>query len=100
MPKVAIIQRPPVLLNRVASIDRAVQSIAEASAEGATLIVLPETYLPGYPSWIWRLAPGTDGKLVGQLHALLLDNAVDLGSDDLDPLRQAAHAHAVTVVCG
>lgn len=100
MPKIAIVQRPPVLLDRRATMERAVQSVREAAAEGASLIVLPESFLPGYPSWIWRLAPGTDGALVGQLHARLLDNAVDLGSGDLDPLCQAARANAVTVVCG
>jgi len=100
MSKVAIIQRPPVLLDRGATMERAVQSVREAAAEGASLVVLPESYVPGYPSWIWRLAPGTDGKLAGQLHAQLLENAVDLGSGDLDPLCQAARAAAVTVVCG
>ena len=55
MTKVAIIQRPPVLLDRSATIARAVQSVAEAAAAGASLIVLPEQFIPGYPSWIWRL---------------------------------------------
>ena len=41
MPKIAIVQRPPVLLDRSATMERAVQSVREAAAEGASLVVLP-----------------------------------------------------------
>lgn len=100
MNKIAIIQRPPVLLDRSATLAVAVDSIGEAAAAGASLVVLPETFIPGYPSWIWRLAPGRDSALTGVLHARLLTNAVDLASGDLDPLLEAARSHRVTVVCG
>jgi nitrilase len=100
MTKIAIIQRPPVLLDRSATIARAAQSIAESAAAGAKLIVLPESYIPGYPSWIWRLAPGKDGAITGQLHTQLLANAVDLEAGDLRELCDAAKKHAVTVICG
>ena len=100
MTTIAIIQRPPVLLDRSATLDQAVQSVAEAAAAGASLIVFPESFLPGYPSWIWRLAPGRDGATLGQLHARLLANAVDVGAGDLAELCAAARAHRVTIVCG
>lgn len=100
MTKVAIIQRPPVLLDRSATIARAVQSVAEAATAGASLIVLPESYIPGYPSWIWRLAAGRDGAVMGQLHTRLLANAVDITNGDLSQLCEAARVHAVTIVCG
>jgi nitrilase len=100
MTKIAIIQCPPVLLDRSATIARAVQSVAEAAAAGAMLIVLPESFVPGYPSWIWRLAAGKNGALIGQLHARLQANAVDIANGDLSELCEAASAHAVTIVCG
>ena len=100
MTQIAIIQRPPVLLDRGATLAKAVQWVAEAAAEGATLIVFPETFIAGYPSWIWRLAPGKDGAVMGQLHARLLASAVDIGGGDLAGLCEAARAHAVTIVCG
>ncbi|WP_223442224.1 carbon-nitrogen hydrolase family protein [Pseudomonas sp. BF-R-19] len=100
MTMIAIIQRPPVLLDRSATIARAVQSVAEAAAAGASLIVLPEQFIPGYPSWIWRLAAGRDGAVMGQLHARLLANAVDIANGDLSELCEAARVHAVTIVCG
>ncbi len=100
MNKIAIIQRPPVLLDRRATLAVAVDSIGEAAAAGASLIVLPETFIAGYPSWIWRLAPGRDAALTGQLHARLLASAVDLSRGELDPLFEVARALRVTVVCG
>lgn len=100
MNKIAIIQRPPVLLNCSATLAVAVESVGEAAAAGAKLIVLPETFIPGYPSWIWRLAPGRDGALISELHARLLANAVDLATGDLDALCEVARVHRVTVVCG
>ncbi|MGH6639031.1 MAG: carbon-nitrogen hydrolase family protein [Polaromonas sp.] len=100
MLKIAIIQRPPVLLDRSATLDRAVQSVGEAAAAGASLIVLPESFIPGYPSWIWRLAAGKDSTLIGQLHAQLLAGAVDIADGDLNGLCEAARRHSITIVCG
>ena len=100
MTKIAIIQRPPVLLDRSATMTKALQWVAEAAAAEASLIVFPETFIPGYPSWIWRLAAGRDSALMGQLHAELLANAVDVGRGDLTGLCEAAIAHQVTIVCG
>jgi nitrilase len=42
-----------------------VKSIAEAAQAGAWLTVFPEAYVPGYPTWIWRLRPGGDVELSG-----------------------------------
>ena len=57
MTKVAVIQKPPVLLHRDKTIDLVVDSVAEAAGQGATLIVFPEAFVPGYPTWMWRLRP-------------------------------------------
>ena len=100
MTMIAIIQRPPVLLDRGATITRAVQGVAEAAAAGASLIVFPESFVPGYPSWVWRLAAGRDGAVMSRLHARLLANAVDIGRGDLAELYEAARTHKVTIVCG
>ena len=47
--RVAICQKPPVLLDLKSTIDRAIQTLIEARGEGAQLVVFPEAYLPGYP---------------------------------------------------
>src|SRR5258708_18542570 len=96
--KVAVIQKPTVLLDRTKTIESALASIEEAVREGASLLVFPEAYIPGYPTWIWRLRPGGDMTLSGELHARLRENAVDLAGGDLQPLQDAAAKHRVTLV--
>ncbi len=100
MKRVAVIQRPPVFLDRTQTLSTAVSAVSEAAENGAQLIVFPEAFVPGYPAWIWRLRPGGDFALSEQLHSLLLENAVSLDGDHLSPLCAAAKKHKVTVVCG
>jgi len=100
MSRLAVVQSPPVFLNRAQTLAKAVASVSEAAKGGARLVVFPEAFIPGYPAWIWRLRPGGDMALTEKLHALLRANAVDLAGDDLAPLREAARKEKVAVVCG
>ncbi|MES9848268.1 MAG: nitrilase [gamma proteobacterium symbiont of Ctena orbiculata] len=100
MSKVAVVQKSPVVLNRDATVARAVELLDQAASQGAEMIVFTEAFIPGYPAWIWRLRPGSDWGTTEVLHKRLLENAVDLESNQLDPLYQAARKHQVTVVCG
>ncbi|WP_432473035.1 carbon-nitrogen hydrolase family protein [Amphritea sp. HPY] len=98
--KIAIVQKPPVLLDLDATIGRVVESIEEAAGLGAKLIMFPEAYLPGYPTWIWRLRPGGDMALGNTIHARLLENSVSLVDGDLDRICEAAAKAGVVVVIG
>ena len=100
MQRLAIIQKPPVFLNRSQTLSNAVSAIREAAEGSARLIVFPEAFVPGYPAWIWRLRPGGDMALAEALHSQLLANAVNLETDDLAPLCEAAREYKVTIVCG
>lgn len=100
MAKIAVVQQPPVLLDREATIQKALAALKEAAKKGAEVVVFPEAFIPGYPVWIWGLRPGGDMSLTSELHALLAENAVSLERDDLAPLRKAAKEHCITVVCG
>jgi len=100
MTTLAIIQKAPVFLDKEKTIAKAVLSVREAAGEGAELVVFTETFIPGYPAWIWRLRPGGDWALSEEIHALLLDNAVDLAGTDLLPLCEAAKQYHTTIVCG
>jgi nitrilase len=100
VPCIAIFQHAPVLLDRGATIAKAVSAVDEASRAGARLVVFSDAFVPGYPTWLWQLRPGDDMALTRQLHARLLANAVDLTGADLAPLRQAALEHEINIVCG
>ena len=59
--RVAAVQAMPVVLDLEASLDKALGLIAEAAAQGAELVVFPETFLSLYPSYAWAHLPGGDG---------------------------------------
>ena len=98
--RVAVVQHPPVLLDREATLVRGVELLEEAAGEGAQLVTFPETWLPGYPDWVWRLKPGEDYVLTTEIHRLLAEQAVDLEHDGLRPLRDAAQRVGITAVVG
>ncbi len=59
--KAAAVQAASVYLDREKSLEKTVALIEEAASQGATLIVLPESFIPGYPpgSFGWGLrSPG------------------------------------------
>lgn len=98
--RVAVVQHPPVALNRQKTLARGVELLDEAAAGGARLVSFPETWVPGYPEWIWRLRPGDDYGLSGDIHKRLLENSVDLKAGHLKPIQAAAKRLKVTVSIG
>ncbi|PLX72292.1 MAG: nitrilase [Desulfuromonas sp.] len=99
MPKLAVVQKAPSFLNKEQSINIAVENIQEAARQGADIIVFTETFIPGYPAWIWRLRPGVDWNVSEELYRRLLNNAVTI-EKDLEPLCDAARESHTIVVCG
>jgi nitrilase len=100
MTKIAIVQEAPILFDRKKTIEKAVKLIDQAASSGAELVVFPEAYISGYPSWIWRLRPGGDWGTSEELHSRLLDSAVDIDAGDLKPLCDSAKNNNITIVCG
>ncbi len=100
MARVAVVQAPPMVLDRAGTIARMAEAVAAAAAAGATLVVFPEAHVPGYPAWAWRLRPGTDMALASEIHARLRGEAVNIARGDLAPLIEAAARHQVSVVTG
>jgi len=98
--KVAVVQHPPITLHRQATLERGVELIEKAATAGAKLVSFPETWVPGYPEWLWRLRPGGDYQLTGDIHRALIENAVDLKAGDLKPIQAAARRLKVTVSIG
>jgi nitrilase len=99
MLKVAAVQASPVFLDREGTLDRVCARIAEAGAAGAKLVVFPESFVPGYPDWVW-VVPAGRGAMLGALHAKLLANAVTIPSDATGRIGEAARAAGVIVAVG
>ena len=89
----AAVQATPVFLDREATVEVASRHVTAADAE---LVVFPESFVPGYPDWVWRRSPMSDGDW----YARLVANAVRVDSPDLDPLRDAARDVGATVAIG
>src|SRR5574339_1065365 len=94
--KVAAVQASPMFLDLDASIDKAVGLIAEASKNGARLIAFPETWLPGYPWFIWLDSPAWAMQFIQRYH----DNSLVYGSPQAERIAQAAREHGIVVVMG
>jgi nitrilase len=97
--RVAAIQATPVILDAEASVAKAVRLLEEAAAGGAELAVLPETFVPLYPSNKWaKGAAGFGGwdELWERLHA----NSVEVPGPLVDELAAACERLSLHVVAG
>jgi nitrilase len=97
--RVAAVQATPVILDAEASVKKAIDLIGEAAAGGAELIVLPETFVPLYPSGSWaKAAAGFDG--FDELWERLWANSVEVPGPLVDQLVTACAKHGVHLAIG
>ncbi len=99
--KIAAAQIAPVFMDRRATLEKILAAVEQAGRAGVRLLAFPETVLPGYPTWLARThGAAFDDPLQKTLHALYLDQAVELPGPELEILREAAARHAMTLVVG
>ena len=97
--RVAAVQATPVILDAEASVEKAAELIGEAAAEGAQLAVLPEAFVPLYPSQAWAgAAAGFSG--FDELWERLWANSVEVPGPLVDRLRKACAEHDVHCAIG
>ncbi|MEX2124196.1 MAG: carbon-nitrogen hydrolase family protein [Woeseia sp.] len=94
--RAAAVQAAPVYLDLDASIDKAVALIGQAAGEGAQLIGFPETWLPGYPFFIWLDSPAWGMQFIQRYH----DNSLVYGTPQAARIANAAKDHRIMVVMG
>ncbi|MFQ5857023.1 MAG: carbon-nitrogen hydrolase family protein [Anaerolineae bacterium] len=97
--KIAAVQAAPIFLDREATVAKAGDLIAEAAQNGARLVVFPEAFIPTYPDWVWAIPP-SQGRLLSDLYAELVDQSVTIPSPATDRLCEAAAEAGVYVVMG
>jgi nitrilase len=97
--RVAAVQATPVILDAQASVKKATELIGEAASDGAELVVLPETFVPLYPSGGWgKAAAGFDG--FDELWERLWANSVEVPGPLVDELAAACAEHGVHLAIG
>jgi predicted amidohydrolase len=94
----AAVQAAPIFFDREASTEKACRLVEEAAQQGATLAAFGETWLPGYPFWVW--SNQTNTKLRWEASAAYLANAVEIPSSTTDRLCAAARHAGIDVVIG
>jgi nitrilase len=97
--RVACVQAEPAIFDRAATIAKLADLAREAAAGGARLALLPETFVPVYPSnrWARHLAHGVDGAA---LWARLAQESVDVPGPDSDAIGAAARDAGLWLAVG
>lgn len=94
--KAAVVQAEPKYLDLEATVEKACDKIREAGEEDADLIAFGESFIPGYPWFIWMGPPSWWLPYQQQLYK----NALTLPSDELDALAAAADEADAHVMMG
>lgn len=96
---VAIAQAAPPMLDLAGCLDEVERLTKAAAADGAQLVVFPETWIPGYPVWIYGHAPW-DGALQKSAYARLLANAIEVPGPATERLSRIARQSRVQLHVG
>jgi nitrilase len=94
--RAAAVQESSVWLDRTASTEKACALIEEAGRGGADVVALPESFVPGFPYWVFvKPLSQTAGW-----HARLHDQAVEIPGPETAALAAAAARAGVHAVVG
>lgn len=94
--RVAAVQAEPVWFDVHATIDKTIDSIGQAASQGAQLVAFPETWLPGYPHFLWLGPVAQQAEMVMRYH----NASVELNGPELLRIERAAAEHGIHVVLG
>ncbi|MCH9676063.1 MAG: carbon-nitrogen hydrolase family protein [Actinomycetia bacterium] len=94
--RAAAVQAAPIFLDTAATVAKANSLIKEAGDNGATLVVFPEVFVPGYPYWNWTMTPGAGSPWFEKLFRA----SIDIPGPEVAQLCAAARAAQTYVVIG
>lgn len=100
--KVGIGQFSSVHLNLSESLQKLESIVADAAQQGVKLLVVGETWLSGYPSWLDHCSNVSqwDGKEMKAAYLQFYDSSVDLKGKDFDRVCKIAKSNRVTLCIG
>ena len=94
--KVAAVQAAPAFLDLPGSVAKAIALIDEAGRQGVELVAFPETWIPGYPFWMWLDSPAWGMRFVARYH----HNSMEAGGAEDQAIAEAARRNGVMVAMG
>lgn len=95
---VAAAQYAPVLLDLGATLDRVEEIARDAASQGVGLLAFPETFVPGYPDWVWRARPwDADSQ---RLYSRFAASSVEVPGPAADRLGAIARANELWLSVG
>ncbi len=94
--RIATTQVEPVWYDLAATTEKTIDIIHEAAGGGAAMVALPETWLPGYPLYLWSNPLPEQLALTEQYRA----NSPELDGPEITAIREAARRDGIQVVLG
>lgn len=94
--RVAAVQAEPKWLNLSAGVEQTIELIDEAADGGAHLIAFPETFLPGFPWWMWLNSVDWGEEFL----ARYLSNSLAVDGPELRAIAYAARRKGIHVSIG
>jgi aliphatic nitrilase len=94
--RAAAVQEASVWLDRAGSTEKACSLIEAAGAGGAEIVALPESFVPGFPYWVFVKPLGE----TAEWHARLHQQSVEVPGPEVDALVAAAGRAGVIAVVG
>ncbi|MGF7234581.1 MAG: nitrilase-related carbon-nitrogen hydrolase, partial [Frankia sp.] len=92
----ATVQAEPVWLDLNGSVDKIIALCEEAAAEGAAIIAFPETWIPGYPWWIWLDSVAWQSQFVVRY----AQNSLQVDSPEFEKISGTARRLGLAIVLG
>lgn len=94
--RAAAVQDSSVWLDLDATVEKTCDLIAQAAAGGADIVAFPESFVPGFPYWVFTKALSQ----TAELHRLLHENAVETPSAAVDRIARCCAQAGIMAVIG
>ncbi len=94
--RAAVVQAEPVWNDLDGGIEKVIALSSEAKRNGASVIAFPETFLPGYPWYLWLDSVAWQSQFTVP-YAL---NSLEIGSEDWQRIERAARDIGITIALG
>ncbi|MBL5973991.1 MAG: carbon-nitrogen hydrolase family protein [Candidatus Leucobacter sulfamidivorax] len=94
--RAAVVQAEPVWLDLEGGIDKVIALSREAKRNGAQIVAFPETFIPGYPWYLWLDSVAWQS----QFTVRYAQNSLEIGSEQWKRIERAAAEIGITIALG